>query len=115
VFEVTLTNTFYPYNLPLYAYIIIMYPQQNKVPGLNSKLAKSIIAARPIASRADLLKVKGIGPVAYKNSAGFLQVIYNALTMISHSFAYIYMYEAKALNDIQTPPLYIHVYTHYFR
>ena len=48
------------------------------VPGLNDKLAAAIVAARqaaPLRSRQELLsRVSGIGPVTFRNAAGFLQV-----------------------------------------
>lgn len=45
------------------------------VPGLSVKQATAVIDARPLNSRADLLsKVKGLGPVAFRNAAGFLRV-----------------------------------------
>ena len=45
------------------------------VPGLSSKQANAVIESRPLQSRADLLsKVKGLGPVAFRNAAGFLRV-----------------------------------------
>lgn len=45
------------------------------VPGLSVKQATAVIEARPLNSRADLLsKVKGLGPVAFRNAAGFLRV-----------------------------------------
>lgn len=48
------------------------------VSGLNIKLAASIIDYRkkngPFRSRLDILKVKGIGPKVYQQSAGFLRI-----------------------------------------
>ncbi|MCU0490864.1 MAG: RNA-binding transcriptional accessory protein [Chloroflexaceae bacterium] len=48
------------------------------VAGLNSKVAKAIVAHReehgPFRSRADLRKVKGLGPKAFEQAAGFLRL-----------------------------------------
>ncbi len=48
------------------------------VAGIGPKLAQAIVAHReahgPFQSRADLLKVKGLGPKAYQQAAGFLRV-----------------------------------------
>jgi len=45
-----------------------------KVPGITRALAERIIQARPLASRKDLLKVKGLGPKSFENCAGFIRV-----------------------------------------
>ena len=45
--------------------------------GLSSKQAEAIVEATKagkIKSRQDLMKIKGFGPVAYKNAAGFLRI-----------------------------------------
>jgi uncharacterized protein len=48
------------------------------VAGLNSKTAKSVVAHRdangPFSSRKQLLKVKGLGPKAFEQAAGFLRI-----------------------------------------
>jgi len=48
------------------------------VAGLNSKTAKSVVAHRdangPFDSRKQLLKVKGLGPKAFEQAAGFLRI-----------------------------------------
>ncbi|NTV64748.1 MAG: S1 RNA-binding domain-containing protein, partial [Oscillochloris sp.] len=48
------------------------------VAGLNSRVARAIVAHRdeggPFASRRDLLKVKGLGPKAFEQAAGFLRI-----------------------------------------
>lgn len=48
------------------------------VAGLNSRVAKAIVAHRdangPFKSRKDLMKVKGLGPKAFEQAAGFLRV-----------------------------------------
>ncbi|MFN8504968.1 Tex family protein [Kouleothrix sp.] len=48
------------------------------VAGLNSKTAKSIVAHRdangPFGARKQLLKVKGLGPKAFEQAAGFLRI-----------------------------------------
>jgi len=48
------------------------------VAGLNSKTAKSVVAHRdsngPFESRKQLLKVKGLGPKAFEQAAGFLRL-----------------------------------------
>jgi uncharacterized protein len=48
------------------------------VAGLNSKTAKAVVAHRdatgPFSSRRQLLKVKGLGPKAFEQSAGFLRL-----------------------------------------
>lgn len=48
------------------------------VAGLNSKTAKAIVAHRdengPFGARKQLLKVKGLGPKAFEQSAGFLRI-----------------------------------------
>ena len=48
------------------------------VAGVGPKLAKNIVAWRdengPFQKRSDLLKVKGLGPKAYQQAAGFLRV-----------------------------------------
>jgi uncharacterized protein len=48
------------------------------VAGLNSKTAKSVVAHRdangPFESRRQLLKVKGLGPKAFEQAAGFLRL-----------------------------------------
>ncbi len=48
------------------------------VAGLNSKVAKAIVAHRdsagPFRSRAELKKVKGLGPRAFEQAAGFLRI-----------------------------------------
>jgi len=48
------------------------------VAGLNSKTAKSLVAHRdangPFNSRKQLLKVKGLGPKAFEQAAGFLRI-----------------------------------------
>src|SRR4051794_37805186 len=48
------------------------------VAGLNSKTAKSVVAHRdangPFDSRKQLLKVKGLGPKAFEQAAGFLRL-----------------------------------------
>ena len=49
----------------------------SRLPGLNASRAAAIIAARPtngFPSRDALLKVKGIGPKAFEQSAGFLRL-----------------------------------------
>jgi protein Tex len=49
-----------------------------RVSGINHSQAQSIIDFRKtsgeIRSRKDLLKVKGIGPAAFKNASGFLRI-----------------------------------------
>jgi uncharacterized protein len=45
-----------------------------KVPGLTTKLAQKIIDARPIKSRDDLNKIRGLGPKTFENCAGFIRV-----------------------------------------
>ena len=46
------------------------------VPGLSAKVAATLVAARPHRSRAALReRVKGLGPVAFANAAGFIQVM----------------------------------------
>ena len=49
-----------------------------RVSGLTAATAKNIVARResegPFASRAELKKVKGLGPKAYQLSAGFLRI-----------------------------------------
>jgi uncharacterized protein len=48
------------------------------VAGLNSKTAKAVVAHRdaggPFGSRKQLLKVKGLGPKAFEQAAGFLRI-----------------------------------------
>ncbi len=48
------------------------------VAGLNSKTAKAVVAHRdangPFDSRRQLLKVKGLGPKAFEQAAGFLRI-----------------------------------------
>ncbi|KPV51790.1 hypothetical protein SE17_19220, partial [Kouleothrix aurantiaca] len=48
------------------------------VAGLNSKTAKAVVAHRdengPFGARKQLLKVKGLGPKAFEQSAGFLRI-----------------------------------------
>lgn len=48
------------------------------VAGISKKVAQAIVAHReedgPFASRADLKKVKGLGPKAFEQAAGFLRV-----------------------------------------
>ncbi len=48
------------------------------VAGLNSKTAKAVVAHRdangPFSSRRQLLKIKGLGPKAFEQSAGFLRI-----------------------------------------
>jgi uncharacterized protein len=48
------------------------------VAGLNSKTAKAVVAHRdsigPFAARRQLLKVKGLGPKAFEQAAGFLRI-----------------------------------------
>jgi uncharacterized protein len=48
------------------------------VAGLNSKTAKAVVAHRdangPFRSRAQLKKVKGLGPKAFEQAAGFLRI-----------------------------------------
>ena len=48
------------------------------VAGLNSRVAKAVVAQRdeagPFRSRGDLKKVKGLGPKAFEQAAGFLRV-----------------------------------------
>jgi uncharacterized protein len=48
------------------------------VAGLNSKTAKAVVAHRdangPFGSRQQLLKVKGLGPKAFEQAAGFLRL-----------------------------------------
>ena len=48
------------------------------VAGLNSKTAKSVVTHRdangPFGSRKQLLKVKGLGPKAFEQAAGFLRI-----------------------------------------
>lgn len=48
------------------------------VAGLNSKTAKAIVAHRdehgPFGARKQLLKVKGLGPKAFEQAAGFLRI-----------------------------------------
>jgi protein Tex len=48
------------------------------VAGLNSKTAKAVVAHRdaggPFSSRKQLLKVKGLGPKAFEQAAGFLRI-----------------------------------------
>ena len=46
-----------------------------KVPGLSALQVRNIRAARPFASRAALKRVKGVGPKAFENAAGFLRVL----------------------------------------
>ena len=49
-----------------------------RVPGLNAARAKALrarCAARPLAKRADLLTVHGIGANSYEQCAGFLRVV----------------------------------------
>jgi uncharacterized protein len=48
------------------------------VAGLNNKTAKAVVAHRdaggPFSSRKQLLKVKGLGPKAFEQAAGFLRI-----------------------------------------
>ncbi|MBK9714861.1 MAG: RNA-binding transcriptional accessory protein [Kouleothrix sp.] len=48
------------------------------VAGLNSKTAKAVVAHRdangPFSSRRQLIKVKGLGPKAFEQAAGFLRI-----------------------------------------
>ena len=48
------------------------------IAGLNSKTAKAVVAHRdengPFGSRKQLLKVKGLGPKAFEQAAGFLRL-----------------------------------------
>jgi uncharacterized protein len=48
------------------------------VAGLNSRVAKALVARRdaegPFRSRADLRQVKGLGPKAFEQAAGFLRI-----------------------------------------
>jgi uncharacterized protein len=48
------------------------------VAGLNTKTAKAVVAHRdaggPFSSRKQLLKVKGLGPKAFEQAAGFLRI-----------------------------------------
>jgi len=48
------------------------------VAGLNSKVAKAVVGHReangPFKARRELLKVKGLGPKAYEQAAGFLRI-----------------------------------------
>ncbi len=48
------------------------------VAGLNSKVAKAVVAHRnangPFRARAELKKVKGLGPRAFEQAAGFLRI-----------------------------------------
>lgn len=50
----------------------------NYVAGLNTKVARSIVAHRdgngPFRARKELLKVKGLGPKAFEQAAGFLRI-----------------------------------------
>jgi protein Tex len=49
------------------------------VAGLNSKTAKAVVTHRdangPFSSRKQLLKVKGLGPKAFEQAAGFLRIL----------------------------------------
>jgi uncharacterized protein len=53
-------------------------PLLTYVAGLNSKVAKAIVAHRdtngPFRSRKELMKVKGLGPKAFEQAAGFLRI-----------------------------------------
>jgi protein Tex len=53
-------------------------PLLTYVAGLNSKTAKAIVAHRdatgPFTTRKELLKVKGLGPRAFEQAAGFLRI-----------------------------------------
>ncbi len=53
-------------------------PLLTYVAGLNSKVAKAIVAHRddggPFRARKELLKVKGLGPKAFEQAAGFLRI-----------------------------------------
>jgi uncharacterized protein len=48
------------------------------VAGLNSRVAKAVVAHRdehgPFRSRKELLKVRGLGPKAFEQAAGFLRI-----------------------------------------
>ncbi|XP_065173285.1 S1 RNA-binding domain-containing protein 1-like [Atheta coriaria] len=45
------------------------------VAGLSDRRADEIIAQRPFCTRDQLLTVKGVGPLTYKQCAGFLKII----------------------------------------
>jgi len=45
-----------------------------KVPSLTPKLCEKIMKARPLKSRSDLLKISGLGPKTFQNSAAFVRV-----------------------------------------
>jgi uncharacterized protein len=53
-------------------------PLLTYVAGLNSKVARAIVAHRdsggPFRARRELLKVKGLGPKAFEQAAGFLRI-----------------------------------------
>ncbi len=53
-------------------------PLLTYVAGLNGKVAKAIVAHRddggPFRARRELLKVKGLGPKAFEQAAGFLRI-----------------------------------------
>ena len=46
-----------------------------KVPSLTNTLAQKIFNARPLKSRKDLLKVKGLGDKTYENAAAFIRIV----------------------------------------
>ena len=45
-----------------------------KVPSLTKSLAQKVFNARPIKSRKDLLRVKGLGDKTYENAAAFIRI-----------------------------------------
>mmetsp|Transcript_11597 Transcript_11597/g.23233 ORF Transcript_11597/g.23233 Transcript_11597/m.23233 type:complete len:864 (+) Transcript_11597:73-2664(+) len=45
-----------------------------KVPSLTKTLAQKVFNARPLKSRKDLLRVKGLGDKTYENAAAFIRV-----------------------------------------
>ncbi|NNJ10687.1 RNA-binding transcriptional accessory protein [Chloroflexales bacterium ZM16-3] len=53
-------------------------PLLTYVAGLNTKVAKAVVAHRdsggPFRTRKELLKVKGLGPKAFEQAAGFLRI-----------------------------------------
>ncbi|MBX0328771.1 RNA-binding transcriptional accessory protein [Oscillochloris sp. ZM17-4] len=53
-------------------------PLLTYVAGLNTKVAKAVVAHRdgngPFRARKELLKVKGLGPKAFEQAAGFLRI-----------------------------------------
>ena len=65
------------------------------IPGINGRIAGEIILCRPFKSRSDLLKVKGLGPKAFENCAGFVR-IHNADNILDEARIHPESYELSS-------------------